>query len=179
MLDPQNSLLLVIDFQEKLLPHIYQKESVLANAQILIKSLRLLKVPILWSEQAPKKIGKTVSEIARLLNGHQAFRKYSFSCLGHKEMLAELQRFTGRDIILCGIETHVCVYQTALDLLSSGFRVQIVTDAISSRTAHNRQIGLDLMRTHGCQLTSTETVLCELVRSAQHENFKEIIKMIK
>jgi len=179
MLTVQNSVLLVVDVQERLFPLVHQKENLLKNLTNIIKSAQILGVPILWTEQAPQKIGKTISFISGLLNDLKPIEKVTFSCCGDVNFVSSLGVLERRQILLTGIEAHVCVYQTAQDLIRLGYDVYAVADAISSRTAENKQIGLERIRESGGSITSTETAVCELLKVAEGEKFKEIIKLIK
>jgi len=127
----------------------------------------------------PKALGPTVPDIAELLTGEEPIDKASFSCAGHEAFNAKLEALGREQVLLCGIETHVCIYQTAMDLLARGLPVTVVADAVSSRTAQNRQIGLDRLATEGVILASTEMVLFELLRTAEHPRFKQIAKLVK
>lgn len=179
MLSLKNTAVILVDVQEKLSRVMYQREELLQNLQKLIKGSRVLGVPILWVEQNPEGLGPTVSEIADLLTDRQPIRKLSFSCCGSHQFVQALKKLKCKQILITGIETHVCVHQTAMDLLSLGYEVQIVADAVSSRTPENRQIGLEKMRNAGSTLTSTEMALFELLRVAEGPKFKEILKIVK
>jgi nicotinamidase-related amidase len=130
-------------------------------------------------EQTPDKIGKTVPEIGRLLGLQAPVSKACFSCCEDGQFMAAL-RATGRgQVVLAGIETHVCVYQTAADLSAQGFRVEVVADAVSSRTMQNRQIALEKMRSLGVGITSLEMILFELLRTSRHPAFRDILRLVK
>ena len=179
MLNLPNSVLVVIDVQERLFPLIHQKEELLKNLTNIIKSAQILGVPILWTEQAPQKIGKTITFISGLLKDLKPVEKIAFSCCGDANFVSSLGALGRRQILLTGIEAHVCVYQTAQDLINLGFDVYAVADAVSSRTAENKQIGIERIRESGGSITSTETTICELLKVAEGEKFKEIIQMLK
>ena len=180
MLTLDNTALVVIDVQGKLAQLMDQKEALFGNLQKLIKGTQVLELPIIWNEQLPEKLGPTTPEIAELLaHSTQPIRKSSFSCCGNPPFMMALQATNRKQVLLAGIETHVCVYQTCLDLLDLGYEVQVVADAVSSRTAENRQIGLSRMQAAGASLTSTETALFELLRVAEGAKFKEITKIVK
>jgi nicotinamidase-related amidase len=180
MLKIDQTVLVVIDVQGKLAQVMHQKEVLFANLEKIIKGASVLGLPIIWTEQVPEKLGPTSPEIAALLVSQtKPIAKSSFSCCGHPPFVDALKTLKGRQVLLAGIETHVCVYQTALDLLTADYEVQIVTDAVSSRTAENKQIGLKRMKTAGAVLTSTEMALFELLRTAADPHFKEIAKIVK
>jgi nicotinamidase-related amidase len=179
MLDRNNTVLMIIDIQGKLAHMMHEWEMLFESVQKLIRGMQALDIPIVWMEQNPLAIGRTVSEIAELLEPAEPIEKLSFSCCGNDrflEMLADLNR---KQTLLAGIETHICVYQTAVDLLHRGYDVQVVADAVSSRTAQNRRIGLQKMCDAGAVLTSVETALFELLRVADRPDFRKILKIIK
>ncbi len=180
MLQTNNTTLVVIDVQGKLAQVMHGKEALFENLQKLIKGVQVLGLPIIWNEQLPEKLGPTIPEVAELLaHSTQPIPKSSFSCCGNPPFLAALQAGGRKQILLTGIESHVCVYQTCLDLLDQGYEVQVVTDAVSSRTAENRQLGLERMQAAGATPTSTEMALFELLRAAEGPKFKEIARIVK
>ncbi|MBN1991737.1 MAG: hydrolase [Anaerolineae bacterium] len=180
MLKVNNTALIVIDVQGKLAQLMYQKEELFAHLEQIIKGCQVLAIPIIWTEQVPEKLGPTLPEFAELLapNG-DPLAKSSFSCCGHQPFMAALQALERKQILLTGIETHVCVYQTALDLLEAGYEVQVVADAVSSRTKQNRKIGLERMKEAEAKLTSTEMALFELLRVAEGDQFRQIARIVK
>jgi nicotinamidase-related amidase len=171
--------LVVVDIQERLLPAIFEKERVRENAVRLIKGAVVLQVPVFATEQYRKGLGPTVPEIAGAIQGFAPIEKLAFSACGAGEFVARLKGKNVSDVILCGIEAHVCVMQTCLDLLDSGFRVFVVADAVSSRTPENCRLGLDRMRAAGAVMTSTEMVLFELLEQAGTAEFKQILALVK
>jgi len=179
MLTLDNTVLVIIDVQEKLSRVIYQKEDLLENMVKLAEGIRLLGVPIILTEQNPAGLGVTVPELAEHLEGIQPLTKFSFSCCGEQAFLTELETLKRKQVILAGIETHVCVYQTAMDLIGSGYEVQVVDDCVSSRTLRNKEIGLSRICGGGGSLTSTEIVLFELLKVAKGDIFKGISKIVK
>ncbi len=180
MLTLNNTALVVIDVQGKLAQLMTQKEALFENLQKVIKGAQTLELPIIWNEQLPEKLGPTSPEIAELLNqSAQPIAKTSFSCCGNPPFMQALQAAGCKQVLLTGIETHVCVYQTCRDLLDLGYEVQVITDAVSSRTPENRQIGLERMKEAGATMTSTEMALFELLRVAEGPKFKEITKIVK
>ncbi len=179
MLDITNCCLIVVDVQGKLAQLIHEKEILFLNMVSLIKVAKILEIPILWCQQVPHALGPTIPQIADLLADCQPFDKASFSCCGDDNFKAALTALTRREIILTGIETHVCIYQTAMDLLADGYSVDLPADAVSSRTIANKQIALQRLARQGVNLTSTEMTLFELLKTANHTNFKQIAKLIK
>ncbi len=179
MLSVENTVLVIVDVQGKLARLMYEKEALFDNLQRLIKGAQILEIPILWMEQNPKGLGPTIPEVARHLTNIEPISKLSFSCCGSDRFKQALKKSKRKQVLLAGIETHVCVYQTSRELLGLGYRVEVVADAVSSRTAQNRDIGLGKIRDAGAALTSTETALFELLRVAEGEKFKEILKIVK
>lgn len=179
MLTTENTCLVVVDIQEKLLPVMQKPEHVLKNASILVQMAKTLDLPILWCQQAPRALGPTVDEIATLLADTVPIDKTSFSCCGDQAFMQKIDHLKPETTILCGIESHVCVFQTAMDLIQHGLKVHVAADATSSRTQENKTIGLDRMAEEGAVITSTEMLMFELLRDANHEKFSELAKLIK
>ena len=179
MLDRENTLLVVIDVQGKLATLMQDSSVYLGNLGTMIRGVRILDVPILWVEQLPEKLGATHPEIATLLANQEPIRKSSFSCLGSDEFDQMLTESKRSQILVTGIETHVCVYQTVCDLLDKGGEVHVVADAVASRRSTDKEIGLLKMRMAGAQLTSTETCLFELMKIAGTEEFRQVVKLIR
>ena len=179
MLDIQNCSLIVVDVQGKLAQLMHEKDRLFENIQILIKGCKVLNVPILWTQQVPRALGQTITQVAELLSGIEPIDKSSFSCCGEEKFLDALEKLNRKQILLCGIETHICIYQTALDLLQRDYYVEIVTDAVSSRNLKNKEIALKKMQSLSAGLTSTEMALFELAKTAEHPQFKQIAKLVK
>lgn len=180
MLNIQDSALLVIDVQGKLAQLMQDKETLFANLERMIRGAQVLELPVIWTEQVPDKLGATTPAIAQLLaDSAQPFSKSSFSCCGQTGFAEQLQAAGRKQILVTGIEAHICVYQTAVDLLAQGYEVQLVTDAVSSRSAANRHLGIERIKEAGATLTSTEMALFELLRVAQGPQFKAITKIVK
>ena len=173
--------LVVIDIQEKLLPPIFQKEQLVRNAQLLIRAAGILKIPALVSTQYAKGLGGTVPEVASLLPGTDAIDKTLFSCFGSDVFCSVLKRMPGKrnTLLLCGMESHICVTQTALGALREGYLVHVASDAVSSRTEWNWKIGLDRMRSAGAVISSTEMMIYELMRASSSAAFKELLPHLK
>ncbi len=179
MLKKENTVLLLIDIQGNLAHSMYEKELLFENLQKLIQGITILKIPILWVEQYPQGLGPTIAEIAHLLPNLQPLSKTSFSSCGNELFLKALNASGCQQVLVGGIETHVCVYQTVADLLELGYEVQVVKEAVSSRTAGNKDIGLQKMRDSGATFTSVETALFELLKVAEGDEFKEILAIVK
>jgi len=179
MLTTDNSVLLVIDVQEKLFRVINQKEQLLDNLQRLIKGIKVLEIPILLAEQYPQGLGTTIPEVAQLLHDIKPLPKVCFSCCGDAAFQQEFKKLNRKQVLIAGTESHVCVYQTAADLIAAGYEVYAVSDAISSRTEQNRNIGLKMMTQLGVKLTSTEAALFELLKVAKGDKLKAISQIVK
>jgi nicotinamidase-related amidase len=179
MLTCADTLLVVVDIQEKLVRAMHAREELLIRAQQLVRGTRALNIPTLCTEQNPKGLGATVTEIAAHMPGVQPISKLSFDCCASEDFLHALPAGARRNVLLAGIETHVCVYQTARNLLDRGYHVEVVADACSSRTPENKQIGLAKMRAAGAAVTSVETALFELLQVAEGPLFKDILKIVK
>ena len=178
MLNSKNTALVIIDVQGKLARIMQNADALFRNLAMLIKGARLLEVPIIWMEQLPDKLGSTVEEVSVHLDGLKPIAKDVFSCVQNDEFNGTLTETNPKNVILAGIETHVCVYQTAMDLLEN-YNVEVVADATSTRLEHNKEIGLEKIRRSGGQITSVETALFELQGKATGSTFKELIEIIK
>ncbi|OGO03643.1 MAG: hydrolase [Chloroflexi bacterium RBG_13_53_26] len=179
MLTSDKSVLVVIDMQGKLAQSMYRKELLFENVEKIIKGAQVLGIPMLLTEQNPKGLGPTIPEVVDLVPNVRRIPKLSFSCCGDELFLKELSALQRCQVLLTGIESHVCLYQTTVDLVASGYEVHVVADAVSSRTAENRDIGLQKMKDAGASITSVETVLFELLRVAEGYRFKEILNIVK
>src|SRR6202046_1528856 len=184
-LEADKCALLVIDLQEKLLAPIFQKERLVRNSQLLIRAAGILKIPALVSTQYAKGLGGTVPEVRSLLStvqpGIEAIDKQLFSCFGSEAFCSLLKRLPGQrnTLLLCGMESHICVTQTALGALREGYLVHVASDAVSSRTELNWRIGLDRMRGGGAILSSSEMMIYELLRSSGAPAFRELLPFLK
>src|SRR6266550_1331681 len=174
-------VLVVIDIQQKLLPPIFQKEHLIKNSRLLIRLAGVLKMPILMSTQYAKGLGNTVPEIASLLPETEAIDKHMFSCFGSDVFCSLLKRLPGNrnTMVLCGMESHICVAQTALAALREGYLVHVASDAVSSRTEWNWKVGLDRMRAAGAVISSAEMVIYEALRSSGTSAFKDMLQYLK
>jgi nicotinamidase-related amidase len=180
-LEAERCALLVVDIQEKLLPPIFQKEQLVRNAKLLIRAASVLKIPAVMTTQYAKGLGKTVDELASLLPETEAVDKDRFSCFGSDAFCTLLKRLPGNrnTLLLCGMESHICVMQTALAALREGYIVHVASDAVSSRTEWNWKIGLERMRAAGAMISSTEMMIYELMRSSSSPAFKEMLPHLK
>ena len=179
LISVQQSVLLVIDIQERLNPVMNSPELMLENTQRLLKGAALLNVPTLISEQYPKGLGHTVEPIASLLPKGAVQEKEIFSCMADDGYADRFNGLNKSQAIICGIEAHVCVLQTAIDLIHRGTHVFVVADATSSRTATNHMLALERLKTAGAEIVTTEMVLFEWLRRAGTPEFKEISGLVK
>jgi nicotinamidase-related amidase len=181
LLDADQCALVVVDVQEKLLAPIFHKDQLVRNTKLLIRAAQVLKIPALVSTQYAKGLGGTVTEIASLLPETEPIDKQLFSCFGSDVFCSLLKRLPGNrnTLLLCGMETHICVMQTALAALSGGYLVHVASDAVSSRAEWNWKIGLDRMRGAGAVISSTEMMIYELMRSSGSSAFKELLPHLK
>lgn len=180
-LEADQCALIVVDIQEKLLPPIFQKEQLVKNSKLLIRLAGILKIPTLMTTQYAKGLGPTVPEVASLLPETQPIDKQMFSCFGSDVFCSLLKRVPGNrtTVLLCGMESHICVMQTALGALREGYLVHVASDAVSSRTEWNWKIGLERMRAAGAIISSTEMMMYELLKSSGAAGFKQLLPYLK
>jgi len=173
--------LVVVDIQEKLLPPIFNKEGLVKNSQLLIRLAKILGLPVMVTTQYSKGLGPIVPEIASLLTDIAAIDKLEFSCFGSDQFRSSLRTLPGNrnTVLLCGMETHICVMQTALGALNDGYLVHVASDAIGSRAEWNWKIGLDRMKAAGAVISSTEMMMYELLRCSGTAEFKELLPYLK
>jgi nicotinamidase-related amidase len=184
LLNSNHTVLLVVDIQDKLLPVVIQPEAMTHHVGILLQSAKALDIPVVVTEQYPQGLGATVPElVAYLPESAQTFAKTAFGCLGDAAIanhLASLKASQGRNqVIVCGLEAHVCVSQTVQQLIDAGFEPHVVQDAVSSRRPDNLMLGLAKMNQSGAILTGTEMALFELLADAQHPQFKALQALVK
>ncbi|MHB8880047.1 MAG: hydrolase [Thermodesulfovibrionales bacterium] len=179
ILKKDDAVLVLVDIQERLAKVMSERQKVVDNCLHLIELCRMLDIPIILNEQYPKGLGPTVSEIREALKDHQSHEKVTFSCCSMGTFPEALASTRKKKVILVGMETHVCVLQTCVDLLKEGYAVHAVSDAICSRTDDNYRTALEYMRDAGAVITCTETVLFQLLEKAGTEEFKTISKRIK
>ena len=179
MLTTDKAVLVVIDMQGKLAQSMHCRELLFENVQKIIKGAQVLGLRLLLTEQNPKGLGPTIPEIADLVPGVRRIPKLSFSCCGDELFSKELSAIQRCQVLLSGIEAHVCLYQTTVDLVATGYEVHVLADAVSSRTAEDKAIGLQKMKDAGASITSVETALFELLRVAEGPMFKQIIGIVK
>ena len=180
-LEAEQCALIVVDIQDRLLPPIWEKDRLVRNSQMLIRMAGILKIPAIVTTQYAKGLGGTVPEISSLLPDSAPFDKLMFSCFGSDVFCSMLKRMPGQrtTVLLCGMETHICVMQTALAALREGYVVHVASDAVSSRVEWNWRVGLDRMRAAGAVISSTEMMMYELLRSSGSPAFREMLPYLK
>ena len=179
MLDLKSTVLVIIDVQGKLAQIMDDRDTLFKNLHILVSGVKLLNIPIIWMEQVPDKLGSTIPEIKDVLIDQKPIIKDVFSCMKNEEFNNQIKRINPNDIILAGIESHICVYQTAMDLLEKKYNVHIVADAISSRISENKELGIERMLLEGAMKTSVEMLLFEIQGEAKGDRFRQISKLVK
>jgi isochorismate hydrolase len=176
LLAREDSLLVIIDMQERLLPVIAEKEKIIENVVKLVKFSHIIGLPVVLTEQ--QKLGETVPEIGQMIKGVQPISKLEFDCFGSGDFAKHVREQNKGALIITGVEAHVCVAQTALSGLSE-YTVHVVSDAISSRSLHNREVALHRMNQNGVTITSTEMVIYELLGKAGTDTFREALALVK
>ncbi|MBN2308282.1 MAG: hydrolase [Candidatus Hydrogenedentes bacterium] len=179
MLDRHSVVLTVIDFQERLLPKIHCAGAIVRQAVRLIRFGRELGLPVLWTEQYPKGLGPTVAEVAGELAGMAPLEKTAFGCLGDAGFAAALEGTGRKQLLITGIETHVCVLQTALAAVAAGHEVFVPRDAVGSRTVSEYEAGLERMARAGAEIVTAEMAMFEVLREAGTPEFKRVLPLLK
>jgi nicotinamidase-related amidase len=180
MLDPNNALLLVVDLQEKLMPHIHEHERVAARTVVMIEAAKILGLPVILSEQYRRGLGDTIPAVrAALGDAATGLEKTSFGCLGDAGQRAAIEATGRKQLILVGIEAHVCILQTALAALSSGYTVFLAEDALGSRRAGDRETALKRLRRAGAIPATVEMLIMEALGIAGGEKFKAILPFVR
>jgi nicotinamidase-related amidase len=179
MFNISDTALVIIDIQEKLVAVMDQKEKLLENILKLIRGINVLEIPILVTEQYPKGLGPTSKEISTLISEVKPIIKMTFNCCDTPMFLQTLVKLNRKQLLITGIESHVCVYQTTVGLIELGYDVEVVTDCVSSRTPENVNLALRRLESEGAKLTGTEMILFELLKIAEGDRFKEISKIVK
>lgn len=175
----ENTTGLIIDIQERLFPFIHDNEKVARNTSILIQGLKVLNIPIVVTQQYTKGLGNTLPELVEVLGSGDFLEKVAFSCCDDKGFMGELKDLGRKFVIIAGIEAHVCVLQTTIDLLENDFRPVVVEDCISSRSPNDKSMAVQRMRSEGAIVTTYESILFELLRYSGTSEFKEISRLVK
>jgi nicotinamidase-related amidase len=182
MLVKENTGLIVVDIQGKLARLVHDSSTLISNCEKLIKGVQALHLPIIWLEQNPDKLGSTVEELCSLLSAssdEEAIVKFTFDACEEPQFMQAVNTVNVDNWLICGIEAHICVYQTALNLKSKGMNVHIVGDCVSSRTLDNKNLAMNKLINKGAELTGLEMCLFELVKDCRTPEFKEILTLIK
>ena len=183
VLNREDLALVIIDIQERLVPAIDNElyERLRKNVIIVVETAGTLKLPILLTEQYPKGLGRTISTIVEALEGkmYETTEKITFSCARNESFLHSLVRTGRRQVLLTGMETHVCVYQTAVDLVNAGYEVFVAEDAVSSRRLHDHRLGIEAMRDAGVRVLPMETAVFQLLEAAGTPEFKKISSLLR
>lgn len=179
VLDRNETVLVVVDVQEPFLGSIFERDRVVSNVVKLVEAANVLDVPVVTTLQYPEKMGDVIPELAEVLPDTDRIDKTAFSCCGAKSFVNKLEQLGRHAVLLCGVETHICLNQTAHDLLILGYKVHIAADAVNSRKESDYIIGLGKMRESGVIITSTEASIFELLRDAASPEFKTILRLVK
>ncbi|MDP6047176.1 MAG: hydrolase [Phycisphaerae bacterium] len=178
MLQIDNTVLLIIDIQGKLASLMHKKDRLFENTERILRAAKVLGLEVICTEQYPDGLGATVPQIAEHVDV-EPISKLAFSCCGEEAFQTALKQTGRKQVLIAGIETHICVYQTTMDLLADGYQVYVLTDAVSSRTKANRKLGLERMKEAGVTHTSVEMALFEMLKIAKGDQFKEIARIVK
>lgn len=174
-----NTTALIVDYQERLMPAIHHRDKLAKRSAILIKGLRLLDIPMMITQQYTKGLGMSAPFVYEAAGTKAYFEKMSFSCLGDPQIVRQLQDANRKNVIVCGIEAHICVLQTCLDLLEQGYRPLLVLDCISSRKKSDLKMAVSRALAEGVTVTSYESVLFELMQRSGGDTFKQISQLVK
>jgi len=179
-LNENDCLILIIDIQDKLLNSVYNKETLKNKSIIIAKAASMLNIPVIVTEQYPKGLGSTINELKNALSNYtDYYEKTSFSALDNSEIMSSIKKVNKKQIIIFGIETHICVSQTAIALADKGYDVTLIKDASGSRAESEHNSGIDRMKEFGIHIITTEIALFEWLKSAKHEKFKDVQALIK
>ncbi len=179
MLQQENTGLILIDVQGKLARMMHESETLIKNITNLVKGAKALSLPIIWLEQYPKGLGETVPEIKSLLTDNKPIEKNTFSAFDDENIKKAIEVSGKKQWLICGIEAHICVYQTAMGFLANNYEVEVVTDCISSRAESNIKFATEKLQSKGVGLTNIEMCLYEMLKGSKHKNFKDILPLIK
>lgn len=179
MLKSDDAVLVIVDVQGKLATLMKDKDKLFKSLVRITEGAKALGIPIVWNEQVPDKLGETIPELKEILTDNEPLPKTTFSCCGNPAFMEKLQATGRRRVLLVGIETHICVYQTARELMDKGLEVHLVVDAVSSRFKINRTIGIERIKEAGATMTTVEMALFEMLKHAEHEKFRDIARIVK
>ncbi|MBC7001532.1 hydrolase [Photobacterium sp. BZF1] len=179
MLTTNDTALVIVDVQGKLAQIMDNKETLFKSLETVVKGAKILDIPIIWVEQIPHKLGPTIPQISDHLHDHSPIAKNSFSCYREPKFVDALAASGCKNVVVVGIEAHICVYQTVRQLLEADYHVEVVADAVSSRNPTNKQVALQKMQQFGASLTTAEMLIFELQEVAEGERFREILSVVK
>jgi len=179
LISKEGTVLVIIDVQEKLFPHMAEKERLVKSLEKMISFAEIMKIPILLTEQYPRGLGHTIPEVRKLVPHLQPIEKVEFSCLGSEKFKESLTQLKAKILIITGIETHICVSQTAIEGLNNGYRVCVIGDAVSSRSLEDKALSLERMKQCGVTIASTEMVIYELLKKAGTPEFRKALELVK
>jgi nicotinamidase-related amidase len=180
MIERDDAILIVVDVQERMMPAIARNAEVIDNVLRIINGCRALEIPMLVSEQYSRGLGATIPEVREAMGDwYHPVEKMSFSACGELRFLQKLESMGRKTTLVCGVESHVCVYQTALDLRQLGYDVEVVSDAVGSRAEHNYRLGLEKLTRHNIEVTSVEMALFEMMQRADIDEFKAVSNIVK
>jgi nicotinamidase-related amidase len=178
LLKDENTGIVLVDVQEKLYPYIYNKFKILDNIQKLLMFAKITEIPVILTEQNPKGLGRTIKELMSLIPDIEPIEKYTFSCVREEKFISMIDSKELKNLIIVGIETHICVNQTVIDLLSKGYTVHVISDAVGSRGEFTHNAGLSRMGVTGAVISSLEMFMYEYLKTSKHPKFKEFLKEI-
>ncbi len=179
MISEDNCCFVLVDVQEKLLSKVHECRKLIENLEIVLKAFNILDLPVIWCQQAPEALSSTVPELKAHLENNTPLNKTSFNCTDSNEFNQKLNELNKENIILSGIESHICIYQTAASLKKMSKNVTVIADAVSSRNPENKKISINAMAEMGIKISSTEILLFELLKTSEHSEFRKISKLIK
>lgn len=178
-IDKDKTIALIVDVQEKLIPHIYNKDAILERIKILLQGLKILEIPMILNEQYKKGLGNTIAPIKELIPDVKSYEKVTFSCCQNTPTLTHVLESGRKIALVVGAETHVCIMQTCLDLIASGITPVLIVDCVGSRNPLDHDIAIKRMSQAGVMLATVESVLFELCKSSKDPAFKDISQLIK
>ena len=178
-LDYDTTTVMLIDVQGKLAQSMYEKERLFENMRRMLRAAEIMNIPCVWLEQVPSALGPTIQELRECLVNQTPIVKHTFSCCENDECMRRLENEGRKQVLLMGIETHICIWQTARDLTDAGYAVQVIADAVSSRVKENKEIALARMRDYGVNITSVEMALFEILGSSKNKLFKSVSALLK
>jgi len=179
MLNTKEAVLVMVDFQSRLVDIVDRSEHVIPNVTRIFKGCQALDIPVLATVQVPEKLGPMPPELTDMLGDITPIPKAVFSALREPAFLTALRQSGRTQVILVGVEAHVCILQTGLDLLDAGYNLHVLRDGVFSRTAENHQVGIERLHDAGATISSVETALFELIRTSKHPEFRTISKLVK